>query len=61
MSETHIRGEAFVALCGLERPASSVSGRHYRERETLPAIAGQLARLPAPLCKRCVEAARTDR
>ena len=54
---THIRGEGFIALCGLERPGSSIGRDHYAQRHTSPAIAGQIARIPEPLCPRCVETA----
>lgn len=53
---THIRQDAgFVARCGLERPPSSIGRDHYDRRLTSDAIAGQIARIPEPLCPRCLE------
>jgi len=59
---THIRDDAktfdpyhglpgiyWQALCGVERPPSSISERHAKE-----VVAGHIQPAAAPMCQRCV-------
>lgn len=57
--ETHIRTviDPALAYCGQAHPVHSINRQHYDERLTKPAIAGQLGRLPEPLCPACIKAA----
>lgn len=57
---THIRANTWVSFCGVCDPTSSINRRHFDERHTKPAIAGQLERLPEPLCQECVRLATGD-
>lgn len=52
---THIRRCVDVkrAVCGQDKPASSISYEHWLERKVNPAVAGQIARLPEGLCDAC--------
>lgn len=56
---THIRTtiDPSLSYCGEVNPVHSINRQHYDERLTKPAIAGQLERLPEPLCAACVKAA----
>lgn len=52
---THIRRciETSLAICGVPKPASSISYEHWLERKVNQAVAGQIARLPEGLCDAC--------
>lgn len=52
---THIRRclDTSRAVCGIVKPASSISYEHWLERQINPAVAGQIDRLPEGLCGAC--------
>ena len=52
---THIRRliATHLAVCGEQKPASSISYEHWLERKTQPAIAGQIERIPGGVCVAC--------
>lgn len=56
---THIRTviDPALAYCGERKPVHSINRQHFDERLTKPAIAGQLERLPEPMCPGCVKGA----
>jgi hypothetical protein len=53
---THIRRDATPeeTVCGhFSKDVTSISQFHYEQRHDKPEIAGQLQRLPEPLCSAC--------
>ena len=58
-AHTHIRRDYFSTHCGLFNSSyGTISGFHYLESFKNEAIAGQINRLPEPLCVECEDRAK---